>query len=61
IVVNKEDLKKIKVIPVKSLVDVLEVALQKGAKKKKLVSQLKKIIKIERPSLLKNIARKSVA
>jgi ATP-dependent Lon protease len=61
IVVNKDELKKVKIIPVSNLVEVLEVALEKGKAKKKLISQLKKIIKIEKRITLKKFARKAAA
>ncbi|MBT4870749.1 MAG: ATP-dependent protease LonB [Candidatus Diapherotrites archaeon] len=61
IVLPKQDLKKIKIIPVSGLTEVLEIALEKGTKKKKLLAQLKKIVKIEKTPLIKKVIRKTRA
>jgi ATP-dependent Lon protease len=62
IVLPKEDLKKIKILPVSNLVDVLEIALEKNKKKKKLLSALKKIIEIDKKNnLIKKLATKTSA
>ncbi len=61
IVVSKEELSKIRVIPVSNLVEVLEEALEKNRKKKQLISQLKKIISSDGRNLVKKILPKSIA
>ncbi len=58
IVLPKNDLNKIKIISVSNLIEVLEVAFEKNNKTKKLISQLKKIIKVEREPILKKFAKK---
>ena len=58
IVLPKNDLNKIKIIPVRSLIDVLEIALVKSPKKQKLISQLKKIVKIEKVPVVKTVVKK---
>ncbi|MFA5764080.1 MAG: ATP-dependent protease LonB [archaeon] len=60
IVLSKEELSKIKIIPVSTLVDVLEIALENNKDKKRLIIQLKKIINIskEKTSILKKVVSK---
>lgn len=53
IVLPKEDLKKIKIIPVSSLSGVLENAFVKSDRKEKLLASLKKLMKITLPSIIK--------
>jgi Lon-like ATP-dependent protease len=60
IVVNKDDLKKIKVIPVGNLIEVLNVALVNGKAKKKLISDLKKIISVDKQYTVGKLASKAV-
>jgi ATP-dependent Lon protease len=62
IVLSKEELTKIKITPVSTLTDVLEIALDKGASKKKLISQLKKIIVVgKKENILKKLVSKTKA
>ena len=62
IVISKEESSKVKIIPVSNLIDVLEIALENGVKKKKLVSQLKKIILVDnKSSVLKKLVKKTKA
>ena len=59
IVLSKKDLKKIKIIPVSNIVEVMEIAFEKGSKKKKLLSQLNKIIKLEKGNIVKKVITKT--
>jgi predicted ATP-dependent protease len=60
IVLSKEELVKIKILPVATLVDVLEIALENNKDKKRLIAQLKKIIGFskEQNNILKKIVSK---
>ena len=60
IVIPKEELKKIKVIPVTTLSDVLEHALVKTSTKEKLIGSLKKLI-AGLPKITKVVATKAAA
>lgn len=60
IVMDKKKLKKIKVIPVTSLEEVLDNALERSNKKKKLLKSLKKLISFSLPSALKKATKKTV-
>ncbi len=60
IVISKEELKKIEVIPVKNLIEVLEVALEKNVRKKKLIKDLKKIIIVDKTIFLKKVLPKVI-
>ncbi len=56
IVVNDNELKKIKVIAVGNLIEVLDVALVNGKEKRKLLNDLKKIISIDKRFVVSKIA-----
>ena len=64
IILSKSELKKIKIIPVKTLTDVLNSAFAKHSKKDSLIKGLKKLInsvKIEQPKLLKKAIKKTIS
>ncbi len=61
IVLPKEHLKKIKIIPAKNLSDVLENAFEKTPKKKKLMTNLKKLLHIELSKVVDKVVPKTVA
>ena len=59
IVLSKEELSKIKILPVATLVDVLGIALENNKDKKRLIIQLKKIIDVDKKeNILKKIVSK---
>ncbi|MFA6398755.1 MAG: S16 family serine protease, partial [archaeon] len=62
IVVNKEELAKVKIIPVSTLVEVLEVALVDSKEKKEFLKELSKAVYSEKTSLplLKKILPKNL-
>ena len=45
IVIDKDKLKKIKIVPAKDIIDVLEIALKKSPKKNQLIGIIKKIVR----------------
>ncbi|MCR4335683.1 MAG: ATP-dependent protease LonB [archaeon] len=53
VVLSEERLKKVKIIPVKNLSEVLEHAFVKGAEKTKLLTSLKKLMKLNLTKVLK--------
>lgn len=60
IVMDKKELKKIRVIPVASLGQVLENAFERSGKKTKLLRSLKKILSFSLPSFLSASSKKAV-
>lgn len=56
IVVNKSELKKVKIVPVGNLIEVLNVALVNSKEKKKLLNDLKKIISVDKSFIVGKIA-----
>ncbi len=58
IVLSKDELAKIKVISVSSLSDVLDSAFEKSSQKIKLLADLKKLLKISLPKVIKETAKK---
>ena len=60
IILNPDDLKKIKIIPVATLSDVLECAFEKNPKKTKLLASLKKLLSISLPKVINKAVKKSV-
>jgi len=61
IVLAKDNLKKIKIIPVKTLADVLENAFEKSPKKNKFMSSLKKLLRVELSEGIGKVVPKTVA
>ncbi|MDD4251006.1 MAG: ATP-dependent protease LonB [Candidatus ainarchaeum sp.] len=55
IVLSEAELSKIQIIPVKNIVEVLEIALEKNVRKNKLINDLKKIITVDNVSLIKKL------
>ena len=60
IVIDKRELKKIKVIPVRSLSEVLDNAFERSSQKAKMLKSLKKMLSFSLPSALKVSAKKAV-
>ncbi len=60
VVLQDEEMKKIRIIPVNDLSEVLENAFVKGEKKTKLISSLKKLMKIELPRGMKDLGKPAV-
>lgn len=61
IVLPKEELKKIKIIPVSSLSEVLDNAFMKSEKKTRLLGNLKKLLKFGLPNVIEKEAKKAVS
>jgi len=61
IVLAKEDLDKIKILPVTNLIEVLAIALSESKEKRALLNDLRKIIRTEGPSPLSKIVPKVTA